>query len=139
MKVVIVYDSRTGNTESAASRIADTFRSRGDEVSLQKVSEASPGEAAKADVLCVGSWTQGLFVVGQHPTPATMRFIEQLPAIPGKRTGVFCSYGLMPGKTLAKMARVLELKGARVEWRVAFHGRDPGEGLDAFAKPVRVA
>jgi len=136
MKIAIVYDSRTGNTEAAARALAARYRERGDEVALLRVDEADPAAVAAADLVCVGSWTQGLFVVLQHATAATMRFIDRLPPLAGKEALVFCSYALSPGRTLARMAGRLEHKGARVAHRVAFRGRAPAAGWDAFAAAV---
>ncbi len=137
MKVAIVYDSRTGNTAAAADKLAERFRKRGDDVTLQKVDQADPVQSGWADLLCVGSWTQGLFVVGQRPTAATMAFIEKLPPMGAKRAVVFCSYAFRPGKTLDRMAHALEAKGAHVDARIAFRGREPAAGFDAFVGSLR--
>ncbi len=122
MNVVIVYDSRSGNTADAARQISDLFRQKGHEVESHPVAEAG-AVTASADLLCVGSWTQGLLVVGQHPTAAILRWIDGLPPLAGKPAVVFCSYAIAAGGTLAKMASALSAKGAAVRWQLPFRGR----------------
>jgi len=96
MIVNIVHDSRTGNTEAAAQQIAGAFRAAGlDDVRTTGLREADAAAVAAADWICIGSWTQGLFVVAQHPTAATLDFIAALPDLSGKSALVFCSYALM--------------------------------------------
>ena len=137
MKVAIVYDSRTGNTEAAAKQIAQTYRDGGHEVVLARVDKADPADAAAADVLCVGSWTQGLFIVLQHATPATIRFIDSLPSLAGREAVVFCSYALSSGKLLPNLARLLTSKGASVPWQLAFRGRTPPPRLAVLAGSLK--
>ncbi len=122
MRVAIVHDSRTGNTAAAAEQMAEAFRNKGHTVELRRVGEAD-GAVASADIVCVGSWTQGLFIIGQHPTAAIRDFIDRLPDMKGKVGVAFCSYALAPGKTLDKLAGGLAAKGATVGWRLPFRGR----------------
>jgi len=140
MKVAIIYDSRTGNTEAAAGQLAQVYRDRGHEVIVTSADKADPAEAAAADILCVGSWTQGLFIVLQHATPATIRFIDALPSLEGKEAVVFCSYRLSSGKLLPTLASLLTKKGARVSWQLAFKGRTPPATLAQLAgSPKKLA
>ena len=57
------------------------------------------GEAA--DLVLVGTWTHGLFVVGQGPFGASA--LGALPFMHGKKAAVFCTFALSPAKTLDKM------------------------------------
>ena len=136
MKVSIVYDSRTGTTALAASKMAEILGEQGHECTARRVGEADPGDAAGADLVCVGSWTQGLFVVLQHPTAPTMRYIDQLGDLTGKRAIVFCTYKLATGSTLAKMAAALRAKGAHVIGEFKFRGPRPTERFHRFARGV---
>jgi flavodoxin len=122
MRVAIVHDSRTGNTAAAAEKMAAAFREKGHTVELRRVAEAD-GSVATADVICVGSWTQGLFIVGQHPTAAIRNFVETPPDMKGKVGVAFCSYAFAPGRTLDKLAGGLAAKGAKVGWQLPFRGQ----------------
>jgi NAD(P)H dehydrogenase (quinone) len=55
MKMLIVYDSRTGNTEKMAHAVAEGVKSTGVEVVLKKVDEASVDELPQYQGLILGS------------------------------------------------------------------------------------
>ena len=50
----------------------------------------------EADIVLVGTWVHGVFVVGQTPWAASS--IANLPAMRGKRAAVFFTFALNPGK-----------------------------------------
>lgn len=122
MKLAIVYDSRTGTTKAMAEQMVEIARSVGHGCVLSPVQAADPAEVATADVVCVGSWTEGLFFVLQHATKATMEFIARL-SLSGQPTAVFCTYKTSPGKMLGKMAAALAARGAQVP--AEFKSRGP--------------
>jgi len=117
MRVAIVYDSKTGTTKAAAEQMGEVTRAAGHECSVESIEDADPAEVSGADVICVGSWTKGLYVVFQGPTQATIDFIERLEALDGKQAAVFTTYAIAVGKTLEKMASPLEARGANVSGR----------------------
>jgi len=55
MKVLIVYDSRTGNTEKMAKAVAEGVDAEGVGVEVKKVDEASVDELPEFDGLILGS------------------------------------------------------------------------------------
>jgi len=55
MSVLIVYDSRTGNTEKMAYAVAEGVASERMEVEIKKVVEASVDELPKVDGIILGS------------------------------------------------------------------------------------
>jgi len=89
MRVAIVFDSSTGRTREAAEQMAQAVRTAGHDCTVQSVHDADPAAVSSADAICVGCWTHGLFVVLQHPTKATMAFIESLGPLGGKPAAVF--------------------------------------------------
>lgn len=114
MRIAIVYDSSTGKTKAAAEQMGEEARALGHECRVESIADADPAEVTNADAVCVGSWTKGLFVIRQHPTPATMSFIARLGALAGKPAAVFTTYSLAVGSTLKTMASALETRGATV-------------------------
>ena len=136
MNVAIVHDSRTGTTQAAAKAMAAELEKNGHSCTVQSVDEADHGEVATADLIMVGSWTQGLFVILQHPTAATMSFIERLGDLSGKKAVVFCTYKLATGSLLPKMARAVGAKGADVVGRFKFRGPTPSADFASFAASV---
>ena len=133
MNVAIVYDSRTGTTASAAEAMAETFKERGHQCHVQSIAQAGPDEVSQADLICVGSWAKGLFVVLVHPTAESMRFIDRLDDLTGKQAVVFCTYKLATGSMLTQMADGLEKKGAQVVGEFKYRGPMPGSEFASFA------
>lgn len=133
MNIAIVYDSRTGTTARAAEAMCKTFEELGHQCRAQPVVRADPDQVSAADLICIGSWVQGLFIILQHPTEKSMEFIDTLGDLSGKRAVVFCTYKLATGPTLPRMAGALEEKGAQVVGRFKYRGPDPDEAFTAFA------
>jgi hypothetical protein len=88
VRAIVIYESLTGNTR----------------IDYQALSEA--------DLVVVGSWVDGLFVVGQRP--GRVGRIAQLPALAGKRAIVYLTYALHPGKALQKLSDTVAARGADV-------------------------
>ena len=136
MNIAIVYDSSTGTTAKAAQRMGKTLEAHGHQCRVQSISLADPAEVSEADLICIGSWVKGLFIIRQHPTEGTMRFIEGLGDLSGKNTIVFCTYKLAIGSTLRQMAQALEGKGAKVVGQFKYRGPDPNNKFASFAKSL---
>jgi len=136
VKVAIVYDSSTGTTKAASEAMSKTFEAAGHECSVDPVQGADPATTAQADLLCLGTWTQGLFIVLQKPTPAMLEFAGRLPDLAGKQAVVFCTYKIATGKTLSKLAQPLAAKGAGVAARFRFRGPTPTAEFDTFVRSL---
>ena len=65
-----------------------------------------------ADIVLVGTWVHGLFVVGQAPWAPSK--ISNLPAMRGKRAAVFCTFALNPGTSLDRLTGAVQATGAEV-------------------------
>lgn len=133
MKIEIVYDSSTGTTAAAAEAMGKTFENLGHDCRVQSVNDANPAEVSQADLICVGSWVQGWFIFGQHPTAATLRFARELENLEGKKVVVFCTYKIAIGSTLRQIAEPLEQKGADVVGRFKYRGPEPTSKFEKFA------
>ncbi len=121
MNLAIVFDSRTGTTKAMAEGMAEAARAAGHECTVTPVQAASASDAVAADALCIGSWTEGLFVIRQHATQQTMDFIDGL-TLDGAPVAVFCTYKLAHGRMLDKMSRAVEARGGRVTGRFSSRG-----------------
>ncbi len=73
MNIVILYDSRFGNTKKVAEAIAGTF-GKPDKVRLLEVGKAKHADVTKPDLLIVGSPTHG-----GRPTQALQTFLDFIP------------------------------------------------------------
>lgn len=112
MRAVIIYNSLTGTTEKAAYRIASELKALRIEATPVPIDEADDATVADADLVVVGTWTDGIIVVGQKP--AGRKKLRSLPSLTGKRAVVYCTYAVDPGRTLDKLVAEVEAKGAEV-------------------------
>jgi NAD(P)H dehydrogenase (quinone) len=92
LKVLIVYDSLTGNTEEMAFTIAKAFEKNGLEAVLKRADEASVDDLPNVQALILGSPVYyGL------PSAKIKAFIDESVKYHGKLThlvgGAFCSAG----------------------------------------------
>ena len=133
MNIAIIYDSSTGTTAKAAEAMGKTFEEQGHTCRVQSVAKADPADVLEADLICVGSWVKGLFIILQHPTEGTMQFIERLGDLSGKKVVVFCTYKLAIGKTLQQMVKAIEGKGANVVGQFKYRGPEPNNKFASFA------
>jgi flavorubredoxin len=130
MNVVVLYESLTGNTRRAAELIAAELVRAGVEASACPVHQPDYQAMAVADVVVVGSWTDGIFVVGQRPGRAHR--IQALPVLDRKPCVVYCTYAINPGKTLTKLSRIMEERGAKVLGGMAIRRNDLEGGAREF-------
>lgn len=113
MRAALVVESLTGNTWKAAELIGDGLRQNGWTITgLSKVKSPDHASIQDADIVLVGTWVHGLFVVGVQPF--AIPTISQLPAMRGKRAAVFCTFALNPGKSLSKLSGAVGATGADV-------------------------
>ena len=112
MNAVIVYESLTGTTRRAAGMIAAGLAKGGVQASVCPITDVDYEALALADLVIVGTWTDGIVIVGQRPGRSAR--LRRLPALGGKRCVVYCTYAVDPGKTLPKLAGIVEGRGGDV-------------------------
>ena len=139
MRIAIVYDSSTGKTKAAAEQMGEAARAAGHECWVESIADADPTQVTAADVVCVGSWTKGLWVILQAPTSATMSFIDSLGSLEGKPAAVFTTYNFAIGGTLKKMAAALGAHGARVTGEFKSKGPNAAAGSREWLQKLGAA
>lgn len=112
MDAVIIYESLTGTTQRAAHLIGDGFFDHRIGTTIYPTSGVTAAAIEPADLVIIGSWTDGLLVIGQKPAKA--KKLRQLPDLTGKRCLVYCTYAIAPGKTVAKLTKLVEGLGGDV-------------------------
>ena len=112
MKALVIYESLTGNTRKAAGLIAGALESAGWEATACPVTQVDMQCLAGADLVIVGSWTDGFILVGQRPGRSGR--LKKLPVMYGKRCAVYCTYAIDPGQTLEKLSTIMRDRGAEV-------------------------
>lgn len=113
MKALVIYESLTGNTRTASYHIAAQLAAEGVEAQVSPITEIDLQALSEADLVVVGSWTDGIFFFGQRPGRAG-RITSKLPRIDGKKAVVFCTYALDCGSTLEKLERIVRNAGGDV-------------------------
>lgn len=113
MKAAVLIESLTGNTWKAGELVAADLQQEGWSITgLSAVRSPDHASIQAADIVLIGTWVHGLFVVGQAPWG--IGSISQLPAMQGKQAAVFCTFALNPAKTLDKMTAAVTGLGAEV-------------------------
>lgn len=113
MKAALLVESLTGNTWNAADLIADKLQQeRWTITGMSKVGQPDLASIQQADIVLVGTWTHGLFVVGQ--APFAIGNIANLPTMRGKRAACFLTFALNAGKSIDKLGEAVSQTGAEV-------------------------
>lgn len=120
MKAAILFQSLTGNTRKAGELIAANLQQEGWQITtVAPMKQLEMAAIQDADVVIVGTWVHGLFVVGQAPWG--LGGISHLPALKGKVAATYCTFALNPGTTLDKMDAAVSALGADVVGGLALH------------------
>jgi hypothetical protein len=130
MNVAVLYESLTGNTRRAAELMEAELTRAGVEATVSPVTRPDYQAMAVADMVIVGSWTDGMVVIGQRPGRAYR--IRALPVLDRKACVVYCTYAINPGRTLDKLTRIMEERGARVLGGMAIRRSDLEGGAREF-------
>jgi flavodoxin len=132
MKAAILVESLTGNTWKAGEMIAGHLQQAGWGITaVSRVRQPDYAALQAADMVLVGTWVHGLFIVGQAPW--ALGELAKLPAMKGKKAAAFCTFALNPGKSLNKLTGVLDYLGAEVLGGLALHRSKLPEHTEEFA------
>jgi flavodoxin len=136
MKIAIVYRSHTGTTRRYAEAIGAYLIGKGHEVVVSSVGECDVRALRTFDAVLLGCWTQGWFVVRQHPDAPWIAFARELPKLNGTRVGLFTTYTLATGSMFTRMRE--QLVGTSATATLELKSRDGGmsehdrQALDRF-------
>ncbi len=123
MNILVTYRSRTGNTERAAEHIGGAFTDLGHDAVVRPFDGLDFAEIAAADIVCVGTWVDGLILFGHRPgDPGKLR---EIPMLWNKPTAAFMTYAFHAGNCIDVFADWLESElGANVIAGQAMRARD---------------
>ncbi len=120
MKIVVIYESRTGNTAKAAKIIGEELTARGHEVGVFPTKKVDLTWVSEADLAIVGTWVDGAILFGHRPGGEGNIF-SYMPTIWDKPTFSFMTYAVRAGGALGKFNTLLESKGANVLGGLELH------------------
>lgn len=108
MKILIVYYSQSGNTQKVARAIRDGMRSAGHEVDLRFLRFVSFEDLPHYDMIGFGA------PIWYEMPPNVRRFVEDMPALPGKLAFAFNTHGTLPALYFPLAIPRLQRKGLTV-------------------------
>ena len=132
MKAALLVESLTGNTWKAAEMIAGHLQQEGWSITgLSPLRQPDHGALQAADLVIVGTWVHGAFIIGQAPW--AIGAINALPSIGGKKVVNFCTFALNPGRTLGAMEKAAVRLGGEVVGGMALHRSKLAAHTEEFA------
>jgi len=134
VRAVVIYESLTGNTAKAGRAIAAALSAEGLPTMAFSITRIDYQALADAELVIVGSWVDGLIVVGQRP--GRLGRVKAMPALAGKRAVVYLTYAIDPGKALQKMSDAVAARGAEVLGGQLIRRDKLDEGVADFVERV---
>tara|TARA_B100001996_G_scaffold330233_1_gene278290 strand:+ start:457 stop:906 length:450 start_codon:yes stop_codon:yes gene_type:complete len=123
MKIAVMYQSLRGGTRRAADAIAMSFQGLGADVGVYPVTNIDAQFVLDADLLVIGTWTDGLFGIGAKP--AQVGKLNTLPDISQKKTSLFVTYEISPTKSLQQFEEWAQERGVALIHKQGFKVRGP--------------
>jgi flavodoxin len=110
MKIVIVYNSKTGKTRKYAEEIRDSLITELHTVELISIRDFESVYLNNTDVILLGCWTSGLMILLQRPEAAWVEFANKLKDLRNIKVGLFTTYLLATGSMFKNMKKHLNGK-----------------------------
>ena len=137
MKIAVMYQSLRGGTKRAAHAIAKSFQDKGATVGIYPVTDIDAQFVLTADLLVIGTWTDGFFGLGAKP--AQIGKLNTLPNISHRKTALFVTYEIEPKKSLQQFERWALDRGADLVSQQGFKVRGPfrkdiAEEIESFTE-----
>lgn len=137
MNAVVIYESLTGNTAKAGRAIAAELTSSGLPTQAFPITRIDYQALADADLVIVGSWVDGLILVGQRP--GRIGRINAMPALAGKQAIVYLTYAIDAGRSLEKLSAAVEARGAEVLGGQTIRRDKLAQGVDDLVDRILAA
>lgn len=141
MKATILYQSKKGRTAGWARAMAMYLWSRGVNVNFGALSDFKDDQIKDSDLLMLGSWTSGWFVVNQHPSHLWVEGSRKLPATLPPNLVLFATYKLRTGAIFNRMKRHLNLSGVAcidtMRSRTGILSEDDKRRLDHYIEKIK--
>ena len=129
-KILVVYDSLTGNTARAAELIAEGAKAVKDlKVEIRKVEAVSVKEIREAKAIILGCPTHGF--TASEKMKAFLNKPEVREALKGKTGAIFASCRLIP-RALKWLEKTLESLNFKLIGKLGVHGSPKGEKENTF-------
>ena len=132
MNIVVIHQSRSGNTKKAAELIGGAIASSENKVTVRSTENLDFKELADADLIFVGTWVDGLILFGHRP--GDIGKLNLIPPLWGKNVVAIMTHAVNPGKAASKFSSFLEAKGAKVISSRSINKRELDSEIRPFVK-----
>ena len=132
MNIVVIHQSRSGNTKKAAELIGGAIASSENKVTVRSTENLDFKELADADLIFVGTWVDGLILFGHRP--GDIGKLNLIPTLWGNTVVAFMTHAVNPGKAASKFSSFLEAKGAKVISSRSINKRELDSEIRPFVK-----
>jgi len=104
-KAIIIYQSKKGTTKKFGEEIGAFLNQNNVESKVTSVQDFNPDDLKTADYVFLGCWTNGMFLMFQHPDKAWVKFAEKLPTLDNKKVALFTTYNVATGVMFKAMKK----------------------------------
>jgi len=112
MKAIVIYQSKKGTTKKFGEEICSFLNQNNIEATVVSVQDYNPADLTPADLVFLGCWTNGMFLMFQHPEKAWAKFADQLPSLDGKKVMMFTTYKVATGVMFKAMKKHIKTNAA---------------------------
>lgn len=113
-KALILYHSKTGTTKKLSYSIRDFIKTMDIESRAIPIENYVAGDLNGIDIIILGCWTSGLFIVMQHPEKEWIDFANTLPDLSSKKIVLFTTYKLLTGSMFVSMKKHLKIQSGQI-------------------------
>lgn len=115
-KAIVYYSSKKGTTKYFGEEIGVYLKEKHYETKVISVLDAKPEQIDDVELVLLGGWTHGLFIIFQHPDKNWINFTKSLPPLKGKKVGLFTTYKIATGSLFRKMKKYLKNKTDNIDF-----------------------
>jgi len=113
MKALIIYYSKTGRTRQMAYETDKYLKENNLNSKMISIYDVRPEDIMQVDIVLLGCWTSGLFLILQHPDKTWKEYAAKFPDLKGKKVGFFTTYRIVTGSMFRNLYK--NLKGKLTE------------------------
>jgi flavodoxin len=114
MKGLVIYNSKKGHTQKYGEEIGKYLLGKNLDTKVISIDNFKEKDIRDADIVFLGSWTNGMFLMFQHPDKKWANFASKLPEIKDKKVGLFTTYTVATGSMFRRMEKKLKDKISEV-------------------------
>ena len=123
LKIAILYQSLRGGTKRLAETLGTNFQSKGSSVGVYPITNYDAQFVLEADLIVIGTWTDGLFGLGARP--GQLGKLNTLRNLAYKDVALFVTYEISPERSLNGLKEWAEERSSNVVTAAGFKVRGP--------------